>query len=135
MVKITSNVINVEAVINGVRNESSGGIIAYVGLIRNTSQHGKPVVSVEYSDADGNAEAKLQSIADDIKDKWPINDIAFVHRIGKLKVGDNNLVVAVSAAHRQEGFNACKYAIDQFKVKLPTRKRETYLDGTCYESE
>lgn len=135
MVKITSDVIDIEGVINGVRNESSGGIIAYIGLIRNISQHGKPVLSVEYGDADGKAETKLQSIADDIKSKFPINDIAFVHRIGKLDVGDNNLIVAVSAAHRQEGFEACKYAIDQFKAKLPTSKKETYLDGTCYKSE
>jgi molybdopterin synthase catalytic subunit len=135
MVKITDDLIDIEGVINGTRNESSGGIIAYIGLIRNTSQHGKPVLSVEYSDADGGAEARLQSIADDIKNKWPINDIAFVHRIGKLKVGDNNLVIAVSAAHRQEGFAACQYAIDQFKEKLPTRKKETYLDGTSSESK
>ena len=134
MIKITSDVIDIEGVISSARNEDSGGIIAYIGLIRNTS-HGKPVLSVEYSDADGTAEAKLQGIADAIKDKWPVNDVAFVHRIGKLKVGDNNLVVAISAAHRQEGFAACQYAIDQFKEKLPTSKKETYLDGTCLGSE
>jgi molybdopterin synthase catalytic subunit len=134
MVKITGDVIDIEGVINSTRNEDSGGIIAYIGLIRNTSR-GKPVLSVEYSDADGMAETKLQGIADAIKDKWPINDMAFVHRIGKLKVGDNNLVVAIAASHRQEGFAACQYAIDQFKEKLPTRKRETYLDGTYFESE
>jgi molybdopterin synthase catalytic subunit len=134
MVKITSDVIDIEGVINSTRNEDSGGIIAYIGLIRNTSR-GKPVLSVEYSDPDGMAEARLQGIADAIKDKWPINDMAFVHRIGKLKVGDNNLVVAIAASHRQEGFAACQYAIDQFKEKLPTRKKETYLDGTYHESE
>jgi len=134
MVKITGDVIDIEGVINSTRNKDSGGIIAYIGLIRNTSRD-KPVLSVEYSDADGTALARLQGIADAIKDKWPINDMAFVHRIGKLKVGDNNLVVAIAAAHRQEGFAACQYAIDQFKEKLPTCKKETYLDGTCYESE
>jgi len=135
VIKITSDIIDIEGAINGVRNEDSGGIIAYIGLIRNTSQHGKPVFSVEYGDADGTAEAKLQGIADDVKEKWPINDMAFVHRIGKLNVGDNNLVIAVAASHRQEGFAACQYAIDQFKEKLPTSKKETYLDGTCFESE
>ncbi len=134
MVKITSDVIDIEEVISSTRNEDSGGIIAYIGLIRNTSR-GKPVLSVEYSDADGTAEAKLQDIVDAAKDKWPINDMAFVHRIGKLKVGDNNVVVAIATAHRQEGFAACQYAIDQFKEELPTHKKETYLDGTCFESE
>ncbi len=134
MIKITSDIIDIEGVINSTRNGDSGGIIAYIGLIRNTS-HGKTVLSVEYSDADGTAGAKLQGIVDAIKDKWPINDMAFVHRIGKLKVGDNNVVVSISAAHRQEGFAACQYAIDQFKEELPTHKKETYLDGTCLESE
>lgn len=135
MVKITRDIIDIEGVLNSTRSEDSGGIIAYIGLIRNTSQDGKPVLSVEYSDAKGTAEAKLREIADDVKNKWPVNDVAFIHRIGKLKVGDNNLVIAVAAGHRQEGFAACHYAIDQFKEKLPTSKKETYLDGTFYESK
>jgi len=134
MVEITKDIIPIEQVINSVRSNSSGGVIAYIGLIRNTSK-GKPVLSVEYTDAYGTAKAKLQEIVSTAKEKWPINDMAFVHRIGKLKVGDNNVVVAVAAAHRQEGFAACQYAIDQFKEKLPTRKKETYQDGTWSEGE
>jgi molybdopterin synthase catalytic subunit len=132
MVEITKEPISIERVINSVRNNSSGGVIAYIGLIRNNSR-GKAVLSVEYSDTDGMAKAKLQGIVDAVKNKWSINDIAFVHRIGELKVGDNNVVVAISAAHRQEGFDACQYAIDQFKEKLPTHKKEIYLDGTWLE--
>ena len=134
MVEITKDIIPIEQVINSVRSKSSGGVIAYIGLIRNTSK-GKPVLSVEYTDAYGTAKAKLQGIVSTAKEKWPINDMAFVHRIGKLKVGDNNVVVAVAAAHRQEGFAACQYAIDQFKEKLPTHKKETYQDGTWSEGE
>jgi molybdopterin synthase catalytic subunit len=132
MVEITKEPISIERVINSVRNNSSGGVITYIGLIRNNSR-GKAVLSVEYSDTDGMAKAKLQGIVDAVKNKWSINDIAFVHRIGELKVGDNNVVVAISAAHRQEGFDACQYAIDQFKEKLPTHKKEIYLDGTWLE--
>ena len=47
-------------------------------------------------------------------------------------MGDINLVVAIASAHRQEGFAACQHAIDQFKQKLPTRKRETYEDGSVW---
>jgi len=54
------------------------------------------------------------------------------HRIGKLKVGDINLVFAVASAHRQEGFAACQYAIDRFKQIIPTQKKETYQDGSIY---
>ncbi len=134
MVKITEEVIDIEKVINSTRNENSGGVIAYIGLIRKTSK-GKMVHSVEYRDPDGTAASRLQEIVSSAKEKWPINDMAFVHRIGKLKVGDNNVVVAVAAPHRQEGFAACQYVIDQFKEKLPSQKKETYLDGTWSEGE
>ncbi len=132
MIKITSNVIDIEGVINSTRNEDSGGIIAYIGLIRNTS-HGKTVLSVEYSDAYGTAEERLKEIVSEARAKWQLNGMAMHHRIGKLKVGDINLVVAVASAHREEGFAACQYAIDQFKQKLPTQKKETYQDGTVFE--
>ena len=61
-----------------------------------------------------------------------MNNIAMYHSVGNLTVGDINLVVAIAAAHRQEGFAACQYAIDQFKQKLPTKKRETYKDGSVW---
>jgi len=132
MVKITKDVIDIGGVIDSARNKNSGGIVAYIGLIRNTS-HGKAVRSVEYTDTDGAAEAKLQKIVDSTRDKFPVNEMSLVHRTGKLNVGDNNLVIAVAAAHRQEAFAACQFAIDSFKEKLPTSKKETYLDdcGCC----
>jgi molybdopterin synthase catalytic subunit len=88
------------------------------------------VVSVEYQDTKGNAADALKKIAQEIKQKWPIEDIAVCHRVGKLKVGDINFLVAVASAHRKEGLAACSYAVDRFKELLPTRKTETYSDGT-----
>jgi molybdopterin synthase catalytic subunit len=111
-----------------VKNDSSGCVVTYVGLIRNRSQ-GRPVLSVEYRDSDGSATRTLQEIADEARNKWPIENIAISHRTGKLMVGEINLVVAVASAHRSEGFAACQYAIDQFKQRLPTRKTESYRDS------
>ena len=129
MIEITQEPISVERMVNKVKSDSSGCVVPYVGLIRDYSQ-GKSVLSVEYKDADGTAESKLQQIASETKQKWQINNIAICHRVGKLNVGDINLVIAISAAHRQEGFAASQYAIDRFKQIMPTRKRETYQDGT-----
>ena len=135
MIEITEKPISPELIVNRIKTDSSGCVVTYVGLIRDYSQ-GKPVLSVEYRDAKGTAAQELQKIADQIRQKWPINNIAICHRVGKLKVGDINLVVAVASAHRQEGFAAGQYAIDQFKQKLPTQKRETYEDGSIWvESE
>jgi molybdopterin synthase catalytic subunit len=86
---------------------------------------------VEYQDARGNAELMLQEIATEAKRKWQVENIVVTHRIGKLMVGEINLVVAVASSHRREGFAACRYIIDRFKKELPTRKVETYKDGSA----
>ena len=64
-----------------------------------------------------------------------MNGVAICHRIGKLNVGDINLVVAIAAGHRKEGFAASQFAIDRFKESLPTVKRETYQDGSVWTGE
>ena len=134
MIKITDNPISPEKVVNEAKTTGSGCVVTYVGLIRGNS-HEKPVLSVEYSDTDGNAEAGLRKIAEEIKQKFPVESVAIYHRIGKLKVGDINFVVAIGAAHRGEGFAASQYAVDRFKESLPTVKKETYTDGTVLNVE
>jgi len=129
MIKLTKKPISPELVISKTKTNSSGCVATYVGLIRDLS-HDKPVLSVEYKDAEGTAEKRLQQIADEIRQKWQVNNIAICHRIGKLKVGDINFLVAIAAAHREEGFAACRYAVDRFKELMPTQKIETYTDGS-----
>lgn len=131
MIEITEKPISPEFVVNKIKTDSSGCVVTYVGLIRNHSRD-KQVLSVEYKDSKGTAENELQEIASKIRQKWQVNNLAICHRIGKLEVGDINLVVAIASAHRQEGFAACQYAIDQFKQKLPTQKKEMYEDGSTW---
>jgi len=129
VIKITNKPISPELVVNEVKTDSSGCVLAYIGLIREQS-HDKQVVSVEYQDTKGTAEDSLRQIASEARQRWQLNNIAIRHRVGKLKVGDINLVVAVASAHRQEAFAACQYVIDRFKQVMPTHKTETYQDGS-----
>jgi molybdopterin synthase catalytic subunit len=129
MIEVTKKAISLEAVIARVKSDGSGCVVAYVGLIRDHS-HGKPVLSVEYQDSKGKAEMILQEVASEARRNWQVENIAISHRTGKLVVGEINLVVAVASAHRREGFDACQYIINQFKERLPTKKTETYQDGS-----
>ncbi|MFC2020832.1 molybdenum cofactor biosynthesis protein MoaE [Chloroflexota bacterium] len=129
MIEVTEKPISPERVIDAVRNSSSGCVVTYVGLIRDVSQD-KPVLSVEYVDSSGTAEDSLQNIADEVRRRWQIENIAISHRTGKLKISEINLVVAIASAHRGEGFAACQYVIDRFKQELPTQKTEAYQDGS-----
>jgi molybdopterin synthase catalytic subunit len=132
-VKIVDKPIRPEEVVSQAKSNDSGCVVTYVGLIRDIS-HEKPVVSVEYLDVDGQAERKLKALAEDIKKSYPVNNLALCHRIGKLYVGDINIVFAFACGHRQEGFAACAYAVDKFKESMPTQKKETYKDGSiCTE--
>jgi molybdopterin synthase catalytic subunit len=134
MIQITDKPISPELVVDSAKTDGSGCVVTYVGLIRDQSRD-RSVLSVEYEDADGRAEDRLREIADEIKRRWPVNNVAIFHRVGRLEVGDINLVVAIAAAHREEGFAASQYAIDQFKQKLPTSKKETYLDGSIWTGD
>jgi molybdopterin synthase catalytic subunit len=129
VIEVTQQPISPESVIKKVKTSGSGCVATYVGLIRDLS-HGKQVLSVEYADPEGTARAGLEQIAKEIKQKWAVEGIAICHRIGKLEVGDINFLVAIAAAHRQEGFDACRYAVDRFKELLPTHKKESYRDGS-----
>lgn len=129
MIKITDKPISPELVVKQVKTDSSGCAVTYIGLIREYSR-GKPVLWVEYKDIGGTAENRLQEIASEVRQKWQLNNIAICHRVGRLNVGDINIVIAIASAHREEGFAACQYAIDRFKQLLPTQKKEAYKDGS-----
>ncbi len=127
-VKIVNTPIQPDQVISQAKSQDSGCVVTYVGLIRDIS-HDKPVKSVEYLDTDGQAESRLKKLAEEIQQKFPVNNLAMCHRVGELKVGDINIVFAFACGHRQEGFAACSYAVDKFKEAMPTAKKEAYLDG------
>ena len=131
MIEITDKPISPELVVEKVKMDGSGCALAYIGLIREQSR-GKQVLSVEYEDDRGTAVDSLRRITLEIKEKWPVNKIAITHRVGRLEVGDINLVIAISSGHRQEAFTACQYAVDKFKELLPTHKTETYTDGSVF---
>lgn len=129
MIQITSQPISPEHVISQTRTLDSGCVATYVGLIRDNS-HEKRVEYVEYRDPGCNAVKGLEEIVRKAKNRWPLNEMSMVHRIGKLQVGDINLVIAVAAGHRQEALAACSFAVDEFKSSLPTLKTEGYKDGS-----
>ena len=127
MIEITKEVLSPNRIVNGTKTSGSGCVVTYVGVIRDNS-HDKKVASVEYQDPKGDAVNGLRKIADEAMQKWALENVSIVHRIGKLKVGDYNIIIAVAAGHRQEGFAACQYIIDNFKDRLPTTKVEKYLE-------
>src|SRR5262249_51826335 len=113
-----------------VSDPSAGGIDLFLGTTRaETRSDGRELVALDYEAYPEMAIARMQQLAQDARNQWPIVKIALLHRIGPAKLAEPSVVIAVSTPHRAESFAACKYLIDQLKVDVPIWKKEVWEDG------
>jgi molybdopterin synthase catalytic subunit len=131
MVLVTSSQIDPGRIFADVSTPQSGGIGIFVGTVRNHSG-GKRVSQLEYSAYVPMAEKLMAGIEEEMRHKWVLHQIALVHRIGLLNVGDVAVVTAASSAHRNEAFEACRYSIDRIKSVVPIWKKEFYEGGLAW---
>lgn len=122
-VRITSKNVSVERVLEWVSSGSAGGTVSFIGTVRNNTG-GMKVTRMELEAATDLAEADLKRIVKESTKRFDLIRVAVHHRIGKLKVGDVIVVVAVSAPHREDAFEACKFIIDELKKTTPIWKKE-----------
>jgi molybdopterin synthase catalytic subunit len=133
--EITPDPISADEVIARLADPAVGGIATFVGVVRGKTD-GKETLYLEYEAYPDMAEATLAQIGDEIRQRWPsIRQVAIVHRTGRLEVGETATVIAVSAAHRPEVFDALRYAIDRLKEIVPIWKKEVWVDGEAWQSE
>ena len=86
-------------------------------------------VALDYEAYSGMAEKKMAEIERDTRERWPVGEMAMVHRLGHLEVGEISVAVAVSCPHRAQAFEACRHAIDRLKELVPIWKKENWADG------
>jgi molybdopterin synthase catalytic subunit len=112
-----------------------GAVTTFVGVVRGETD-GRDVRYLEYEAYPEMAERTLAQIGDEVRKRWPdIQDVAIVHRVGRLEVGETAVVIALSAAHRKHTFDALRYAIDRLKEIVPIWKKEVWTDGSEWKSE
>ena len=131
MISITEHPIDIQAILRSIHTLHSGAVDCFIGTIRNKS-HGRQVNALEYTAYVEMAEKQMREIEGEIKKKWMLHNIALVHRIGLLQVGDIAVVTAVSSAHRAEAFESCRYAIDRIKAVVPIWKKEIFEEGNAW---
>ena len=129
MFKITNEPITPDEVIHAVKAEKAGAIVPFLGIVRDNTG-GRKVSHLEYEAYPPMAEMKMAEIAREIYEKWGLDRVAMIHRVGHLKIGEVSVAVAVAAPHRKDGFEACKYAMDRLKQIVPIWKREVWEDGS-----
>jgi molybdopterin synthase catalytic subunit/molybdopterin converting factor small subunit len=120
--------LSLDAVVDEVRTVEAGAIATFVGTTRVHSR-GQTVVHLEYEAYPGMAEEVMAGIADDLKRRYELCDVAIHHRVGRVGIGEPSVVIAISAPHRQDALAACKDAIDALKETVPLWKKEVYEGG------
>jgi len=128
---ITTDPLDPEAIIQAVAWPGAGAIVTFAGTVREIAR-GKRVCHLEYEAYPPAAERSFQQIAHEIRERWGIDQVAIVHRVGRVEIGQASVVIAVASPHRAEAFEACRYAIDRVKQIAPIWKKEVYEDGEVW---
>src|SRR5919106_2184037 len=126
--RLVDGPIDVGAVLAEVADERAGGIASFVGTVRAESR-GRKVLYLEYDAYEGMAENVMAELAESLRRKYSLCEIAMAHRVGRVEIGEASVAIAVSAPHRQDALAACKEAIDTLKETVPLWKKEVYEGG------
>jgi molybdopterin synthase catalytic subunit len=128
LLDVRDSPLSVDEVLAAVEDPAAGGVVSFTGLVRATDG-GREVVGLEYS-AHPTALQELRAVAERVVADVPVVRVAALHRVGRLEVGDVAVVVAASAAHRDEAFVAARRLIDDLKAQVPIWKDQRFADGT-----
>ena len=130
--RVVDTPLSPDAIAADVDEPGAGGIVIFSGVVRNQTD-GRPVKFLEYEAHAPMAESKLREIGRAIRARWGgVRRVAILHRIGRLEIGASSVLLAVSAAHRGDAFEACRYAIDTLKRTVPVWKKEHFEDGEVW---
>ncbi len=140
MISITSETIDICKILLDSMDSWAGGTVLFIGSVRDHNQDGT-VSEIYYEAYKEMAEKNLTEIEIEARKKWNLKKFLAVHRTGNLKVGEVAVAVAASAEHRKEAFEACRYGIDEIKIRVPIWKKEVtdsgigWVEGISSKSE
>ena len=130
-IKITSEKLSLEECYEFVTDDSCGGIVAFVGTVRDSTQN-KEVTQLDFSTYKPMALKEMQHIAEIAIKKFEIKKMAIHHAEGMLQIGDIPVIITVGSPHRKAAFEACEFAIDALKETVPIWKKEYFSDGEVW---
>jgi molybdopterin synthase catalytic subunit len=131
LIRVQEAPLELGEVVAAVDHASAGGIVTFSGVVRD-HHDGKRVIAIAYEAYGQMAEVKMREIGEEVTQRWPDCRIGLLHRTGKLEIGEASVLIAVSAPHRAEAFDACEYAIDTLKQIVPIWKKEAYEGGEVW---
>lgn len=130
-VEIVTAPIDTAAILDEVKAGGDGAVCVFGGIVRNNTR-GRQTLHLDYEAYEGMALKQMQSLRMEAIERFGVREVAIVHRLGRLVVGETSVLVAVASAHRGAAFDACRWVIDTLKKTVPIWKHEQFVDGAVW---
>ena len=130
-VEIVDTPIAAEAMVAAMKAGGDGAVCVFDGIVRDNTR-GRQTLYLDYEAYREMAVAQMQRLAAEAVTKFRVRDVAVVHRLGRLMVGETSVLIVVASAHRAAAFDACRWLIDTLKKTVPIWKKETFADGAVW---
>ena len=131
MFRVTRKAIDLQELVTFVTDPKAGAIVTFIGTTRNNNE-GRKVIALDYEAYPEMAERELARLGEEAKKRWNIERMAIAHRIGPVQITEPSVIIVVSAAHRADAFEACRFAIEEIKKSVPIWKKEVFEGGEVW---
>jgi molybdopterin synthase catalytic subunit len=130
-VEIVDEVIPGEEIVAEIKAGEDGAVCVFDGIVRNNTR-GRKTLYLDYEAYREMALEKMKGLAGEAIERFGVRDVALVHRLGRLVVGETSVLIVVASAHRGAAFEACRWLIDTLKKTVPIWKKEQFVDGAIW---
>jgi molybdopterin converting factor subunit 1 len=128
---IVRETIDTPRTVAALKRGEDGATVVFEGVVRNQTR-GRKTLYLDYEAYEEMALEQMESLADKAMQQFQIRDVAIVHRLGRLEIGETSVLIAVASAHRAAAFDACRWLIDTLKRTVPIWKKEYFEDGAVW---
>jgi molybdopterin synthase catalytic subunit len=128
---IVRDPIDTQGVLGRIKRGDDGAAVVFEGVVRNQTR-GRRTLYLDYEAYEEMALRKMEELAEQALQQFQVRDVALVHRLGRLKIGETSVLIVVASAHRAAAFEACRWLIDTLKRTVPIWKKEYFEDGAVW---
>ena len=130
-IEIVKTVVATEAIVAEMKVGADGAVCVFDGIVRDNTR-GRKTLHLDYEAYEDMALEQMRGLAAEAVTKFGVRDVALVHRLGRLVVGETSVLIVVASAHRGAAFDACRWLIDTLKKTVPIWKKEQFVDGAIW---
>lgn len=130
-VEIVWKKIDSQVVMEGIKRPEDGVAAVFEGIVRNHSRN-RRTLYLDYEAYEPMALKKFEELAEQALAQFAVREVAIVHRLGRLEIGETSVLIVVASAHRGAAFDACRWLIDTLKKTVPIWKKEHFEDGAVW---